>query len=166
MTIKKGFGSLTDSVINLYVLGNPAVSNRNLITILSAKTQKQITSIICGYTLPNPSTATGLTNGRLLVCSGKFEGSEIEISVLNAGLPQELANVNVLLDVPILGNRSPEKIILNKPMLFDESTDVSIILTYCGTTGGASSPATESVTAFLNVDGVLGENIKLFKELR
>ena len=96
----------------------------------------------------------------------EFKGSEIEISVLNAGLPQELANVNVLLDVPILGNRSPEKIIFNKPMLFDESTDVSIILTYCGTTGGATSPATESVTAFLNVDGVLGENIKLFKELR
>lgn len=163
MSIKNGFGNLTDTLVS----NSTRDVNRNAIIQIPPKNPKRIITISCGYTVaPGAGAATVLSTGRLIVVATKFSGFSENINPITQQIPDSISSATIHLDLPILASRSP--------FVWDSGLgisigdgDVSIILTYCRTTGGtAVAPDTDPVTAWLNVQGTIGGSDKIFKDVR
>lgn len=174
MSIKSGYGNLSDELVSLEVLGVLQDSNRNAILQLSGKQEKRITDIVAGYGLKAPTGGadpTQFEGGRLLVVGAKYDGISEFIDPRSKDLPQSLSSSVVFLDVFFaqsfpLSNDSPRyEYHSDKGIHISKGTDCSIILTF-PVTDVAAYPASDPVIAFLNVDGLSGGSDAPFKNIR
>lgn len=166
MSIKTGFGNLTESLQSLYVLGIPQDSNRNAILQISGKTEKRIFSISAGYAVQNGSSGTAVTGGRLIVCSDKFQGANEEIFCDRPDVPIALSSSSIFFDWLFTPNKMEYHFTFDNGLYVPEGVDVSIILTSPRTTGGAVYPETDPAIGFLSVTGIIGGSDKIFREIR
>lgn len=170
MSQKNGYGNLVATLVSLEILGVLQESNRNAIIQLPSKNDKRIFTITAGYRLPTGTSATALQSGRLIVVGTKYEGDTEFIDPTIQQLPDTISSAQVFYDIPIIGgtgdalnrNAPPTHLDFTTGILIPAGSDASIILTFCTTSGGASFPASDPVTAFLNVHGYVGGSDKLF----
>ena len=169
--ITAGFGSLTDELVSLVVLGVLQDSNRNAIVQLSGKQEKRITDIVAGYKIRTGSGATFFKGGRLLVVGTRFEGVSDFIDPASKDLPASLSTSQIYLDTYFaqsfpLSNMEPVfQYHTDKGIHVPKNVDCSIILTFAYT-DNAVAPAADTVIGFLNVDGLSGGSDAPFKNIR
>lgn len=192
MSIKSGYGNLTESLANAYLFGLPVTnSNRNAIIQLPSKQLKRIFSISVSYAVSGVNAANnvrGLFGGRLLVVGTKFDGVTEEIIPDQRTLPESLSSAQVYFDM-FIGSKNKgaaqsstgrdgvqnisEHFEFTNGIVIPESTDCSIILTYplddvdVGTTEYmASIDGINGYLSTLNVYGFVGGSDQIFKNVR
>lgn len=170
MSIKNGFGNITELLTSSATVGRP--TNRNLVIQLSSKQEKRITDIVAGYNLdPLTPATTFLKGGRLLVVGAKYDDYETIINPNSPDLPDSLSSSTVYLDVQFaqkypLNNMIPQySYHSSKGIHVAKGTDASIILTFAQTDDQAY-PASNLVIGYLNVDGFSGGSDAPFKNIR
>lgn len=190
MSIKQGFGNVTEILANPYILGVPAVgANRNIIFQLPTKQEKRILDISCGWTVNGQdiinNSIRGLICGRLMVVGAAFNGFSDEIIPDSNDLPESLSFAERYYD-EIIGHtfRSGQgaiepynvrhiskQISFSNGLLIPAGQDASVILTYC--LEDLDDTVTEYMAttgiytlAYLNVNGITGGSDKIFKSIR
>lgn len=182
MSIKSGYGNLTETLESLADAITTLPSNRNSVIQLPSKLSKRIFSITVGYRVPSNAddALTQLFGGRLLVVGTKFQNYQDVISPLESALPDSLNSANVYLDVPIIEMSNvaaasdddnfqkgfSKHFDFNSGIIIPESVDASVILTFCANNQQdvlGRYPESAPVIAYLNVQGFTGGNDKIFK---
>lgn len=191
MSVKNGYGVLSEKLVNTYLLGAPvADSNRNAVIQLPSKNTKRIFSISCSYACSssNGNAGTrGIMGGRLIVAGTKFDGHQTEIIPDGVDLPDNLSQAQIYFDM-FIGSEQPgaaqlatgksgvqnirEHYEFTNGLVVPEGTDVSIILTYPLDDGDLvltepqASNDPDGILSTLNVYGFIGGSDQLFKNFR
>lgn len=168
MSLKTGFGSITETLLSLEVLGVLQPSNRNSIIQISEKQDKRLFSIDVSFAFPRPSTAVEIKEARLIVAAEKFDDSELFIDPRSSSLPDQFSSSTIYLDKILSGNDQ-----YSVQWHFDFANGIycakdqtlSIILTF-PYTDVATPPASDPVISTLSVTGQTGGSEAVFKNFR
>lgn len=173
MSIQKGFGSYSEPLNSVVVLGViQASGNRNLIVQLPSKNEKRIFDLTVGYSVIEGLSYNSVTRGRVLIVGEQYDGVTDYINPTTTEMPEALQASKKYFDAPLVPSGQDKNVhteaILKtfswiNGLLIPSGIPASIILTFCMNDALDSQSAQEDTNAYLNVSGWVGGSDKIFK---